>query len=107
MGSSLFGHGDNITSVTFGGVPTIINYTDISNSSIQVRIQLINNIAETLVPVRIVADTFAIVESTGDIWTYLVQGEVRNVTPSEGQEGTRVNITGGWSNITNNMSFNH
>ena len=77
MGTNLFGHGENVTSVTFGGVPAIINYTDISNSSIQVVVQF-SNTTETMVPVRIVADTFAVVESTGDIWTYLV-------TISEGQ----------------------
>ena len=44
--------------------------------------------------IRIVADTSAIVQSNGSIWTYLVEGRVTNVMPSEGQEGTRVNITG-------------
>ena len=55
--------------------------------------------------ITIVADTSAIVQSNGSVWTYLVEGQVTNIMPPEGQEGTRVTITGtnllgGGSNVS-------
>ena len=55
--------------------------------------------------IRMVADTSAIVESNGSVWTYLVEGQVSNVEPDEGQIGTRVvvsgtNLLGGGNNIS-------
>ena len=49
---------------------------------------------DTPVPIEITADTFAVVSSTGNIWTYLVQGAIQNVQPAQGQEGTRITIDG-------------
>ena len=53
-----------------------------------------SNTVDTPSMITIVADTSAIVQSNGSIWTYLVEGRVTGVMPPEGQEGTRVNITG-------------
>ena len=47
------------------------------------------------VVIELIGDTMAIVRSVSPVvWTYLVQGEVANVQPPEGQRGTLVTITG-------------
>ena len=80
--------------MTFGDTQATVDPSLASDTQIRVRIQANNNSADQPVAVTILADTSAIVASDGEVWTYLVQGEVVDVTPDEGQEGTRVQITG-------------
>lgn len=95
-GTNLFGHGDNITMVTFGSEQANIDYSLSNNTLIRVRIQEIqeNVTADTPVSIVITATTSAIVESSGNIWTYLVPGQIDMVSPNIGQNGTMLEITG-------------
>ena len=93
-GSNLFGYGNNITNVSLGSVEATIDYFQANNTLIVVRASALNNTAATSVPVTIVADTFAVVTSSGSIWTYLVPGEIDTVSPGQGQEGTIIEIRG-------------
>ena len=93
-GTNLFGHGDNITSVVFGDIPAVIDHSASNNSRILVRVQASNNTVDTAVPIRITADTSAIVASSGAIWTFLVQGAITSNQPLEGQVGTIITING-------------
>ena len=104
-GTDLFGHGSNITDVSFLGIPASIDYSQISNMRLRVRVNSNNNTVDTPASIRMVADTSAIVESNGSVWTYLVEGRVSNVMPAQGQIGTIVevvgtNLLGGGSNIS-------
>ncbi|EGD78400.1 hypothetical protein PTSG_12890, partial [Salpingoeca rosetta] len=45
-------------------------------------------------PVLLISDTGAMVESSGDAWTYLAEGRITSVSPSAGQDGTEVHIRG-------------
>ena len=84
-----------MTAVTFGGIPAEIDFSQSTATSIDVRIQANENITtNTPVSITVTADTSAVVESNGSIWTYIVQGVVDDIQPSTGQEGTRVTITG-------------
>ena len=80
--------------VTFGGVPAEIDYTLSTNTLIRVRIQENTVAVNTPVPIVITATTSAIVESSGNIWTYLVPGRIASVSPNIGQNGTMLEITG-------------
>ena len=92
-GRNLLGYGNNVTSVMFGGQP--VNVINASNSTIFIRINASrNNNDEESVNVTIVSDTFAIVSSEPAAWNFVVEGRVTNVSPSEGQSGTFVNLTG-------------
>ena len=93
-GSNLFGHADNITEVRFGDIPADIDYTASTNTRIRVRIQSSGVTSDTSVAVVITATTSAIVESSGNDWTYLVPGRITSVDPDIGQVGTMVTITG-------------
>ena len=90
-------------SVMFGSQSVdIINVTE---SFVIVRITMYNNRAEVPVNITIIVDTFARVSSAPNIWLYLVEGKVTSTTPSLGQTGTFVTITGtnllaGGKNIT-------
>ena len=102
-GVNLFGHGNKIMSVMFG--PQQVDIINATNSFVIVRITSYNNTAEVAVNVTIISDTFASVSSAPNIWRYLVEGKVTFVTPSQGQSGTFVNISGtnllaGGKNIT-------
>ena len=82
-----------------------IDYSQINNTVIRVRVDANSNTMDTPATIRIDSETSAIVQSNGSIWTYLVEGRVASVTPSEGQEGTRVtiigtNLLGGGSSIS-------
>ena len=94
LGTNLFGHGENVTSVLFGGVATTIDHTSSNNTAIVVQVQANNNTMDTSVAIRIISDTSAIVISDTPIWTFLVQGQVSSNQPQEGQVGTRVEISG-------------
>lgn len=94
VGTNLFGHGGNITSVMFGDVPAVIDYSLSNNTRIEVRVQANDNTVDTAVPIRIVADTSALVVSSSPIWTFLVQGEISSNQPLQGQVGTVIVITG-------------
>ena len=78
----------------FGDTQATIDYTMASDTEIRVRIQPNANTGNLPVAVTILAETSAIIASDGEVWTYLVQGAVVGVAPAEGQEGTRVVITG-------------
>ena len=93
-GNNLFGYANNITSVTLGSVAATVDYSQATNTSIVVRASAMNNTMATSVPVTIVANTNAVVMSNTNIWTYLVQGNIDTVSPGEGQEGTRIEISG-------------
>ena len=78
-----------------GSVQAAIDYNQANNTSVTVRASANNNTASALnVSVTIVADTNALVTSTGNIWTYLVPGNIETISPGEGQEGTRIEING-------------
>ncbi len=100
-GTNLFGHGNNVSNVTFGDLEAEIDFTATTNASIQVRVPMNDNTEVEIVPVQIVADTSAIVDSDGLTWTYLVQGQVIMASPLQGQEGTRVTVTGELTIIRN------
>ena len=92
-GRNLLGYGNNVTSVMFGGQP--VNVINASNTTIFIRINASrNNNNEESVNVTIVSDTFAIVSSDPAAWSFVVEGRVTSVTPSEGQSGTFVTLTG-------------
>ena len=92
-GRNLLGYGNNVTSVMFGGQP--VNVINVSNTTIFVRINASrNNVNEEFVNVTIVSDTFAIVSSDPAAWSFVVEGRVTGVNPSEGQSGTFVTLTG-------------
>ena len=92
-GVNLLGYGNNVTSVMFGGQP--VNVINASNSTIFVRINASrNNVDKEFVNVTIMSDTFAIVPSSPDAWSFVVEGRVTSVTPSKGQSGTFVTLTG-------------
>ena len=93
-GTNLFGHGQNVTSVFFGDIAAIIDYSTANNTMIRVRVQQNNNLNAERVPIRIIADTQAVVNSASPIWTYLIQGQITNNQPQQGQTGSRVEITG-------------
>ena len=93
-GDNILGYGQNVSSVSFGNIPAIVDYSSLSNSSVSVRVQANNNTSPGMVRVRIISDTGAIVQSQGLAWTYLVPGEITSNTPLEGQAGTRIEITG-------------
>ena len=94
-GIDLFGHGDNITSVMFGDIPATIDFSRSTSTLINVRIQPNTKITRaTPVYVSVTSNTYAIVNSSIPIWTYLAQGVVTDIQPPTGQEGTRVTITG-------------
>ena len=78
----------------FGETQATIDYSQTSDSEIRVRIQPNENTENLPVAVTILAESSAIVASDGEVWTYLVQGAVVGVAPAEGQEGTRIEITG-------------
>ena len=94
-GSNLYGFGNSILNVTFGGVLAVIDgQTTPTNSSITVRVQSNNITAAQLVPITILSDTLAIVQSSFN-WTYQVEGSIQYTIPSaQGQQGTRITILG-------------
>ena len=92
-GENLLGYGSDVMSVMFGGQP--VNVINTSNSTIFIRINdSRGNNNEEPVNVTIVSDTFAIVSSAPNAWSFVVQGRVTTVTPTEGQSGTFVTLTG-------------
>ena len=103
-GVNLLGYGSNVTTVMFG--EQLVNVINVSNNSIFVRINSsMNNTNIEAVNVTIVSNTFAIITSAPITWSFLVEGRVTNVTPTEGQVGTIVtlrgtNLLGNGSNIT-------
>ena len=94
IGTNLFGHGDSVTMVTFGGIQAEIDSTSSSNTQVQVRIGENDIDTNTPVSITITSNTLATVESDSDIWTYLVPGNIDDVTPATGQNRTRVTIAG-------------
>lgn len=94
-GTNLLGHGGNITSVFFGDVAGTIDYSEVNDTVVRVRVQANDNTATEATLVRIIADTSAIVSSADpSIWTFLVEGEVVTNRPQQGQVGTEIVITG-------------
>lgn len=78
----------------FGDISGTIDYSEVNDSVVRVRVQANNNTAIETTSIRIIADTSAIVSSTDSIWTFLVQGEVATNQPQLGQVGTDIVITG-------------
>ena len=93
-GTNLFGYGSNITQVKLGDAHAEILYEQTDNSSILVRATRLNVSENTPVDITIIADTNAMVASSGQPFSYLKEGEITNVFPNIGQIGTIVNITG-------------
>ena len=92
-GMNLLGYGNSVTSVMFGA--QAVDIIDVSNSVISVRINSSrNNNAVEPVNVTIISDTSAIVSSASDAWSFLIEGQITDVTPREGQSGTFVTLTG-------------
>ena len=101
VGSGLLGGGANAVSVTLSGVAA--GLVSCSNTTCIVN-ALANNIGAGLGDVVIVSNTGAVVTGTG-AFTYSTVGTISLVTPSQGQWGTLVSITGqrllgGGSNLT-------
>lgn len=91
-GFQLYGYGTGISSVSFGSYEVdIINST---LSTVTVRIVSNNVTNDTSVDITITSDTRAIIQSPLNYWTYLPNGVISSVTPSIGQEGSIVTITG-------------
>ncbi|XP_019848673.1 PREDICTED: uncharacterized protein LOC109580202 [Amphimedon queenslandica] len=90
---------DNITelSVECGGIPaSVLSY---ESDSVHVRVNptnLINALSNIQITVTNYGLTFTV--SIPNAWTYLIPGQVDVVTPSFGQYGTRLEITG--TNLT-------
>ena len=93
-GFELFGYGSNVSIVKFGEVEADIIYNLASNSSITVRVGNYMTFNDTSVNITILADNNAVVTSTELMWTYLRTGEILSVTPSRGQFGSLVTVTG-------------
>jgi len=90
-GTSLYPDGDTLTSVTLAGVAaTILNY---STGFIQLRAGRPAILESFDGPVVITAESGAILSSTTN-FTYLQEGIIFSVTPSQGQNGSMVEIKG-------------
>ncbi|MAE46192.1 MAG: hypothetical protein CMJ86_04790, partial [Planctomycetes bacterium] len=89
-GERLRGAGNSVESVTLGGTSATIE----SQSDDEVRVVAgVANASAGAVAVVLTADTGATV-SEGDGWTYLTAGNVDSVSPSSGQVGTEIEISG-------------
>ena len=78
----------------FGDILGTIDYSEVNDSTVRVRVQANNNTALETTSIRLIADTSAIVSSIGSIWTFLVEGVVAMNQPQQGQVGTEIVITG-------------
>ena len=93
-GINLFGYGSNVTAVRLGGVNAEIDYSSTTNSSIRVRAGPFNTPTNTPVPITIISDTSALVQSASVMWTYIPPGQITSILPAQGQFGSMVTITG-------------
>ena len=93
-GTNLFGYGDTASTVMLGQVSAQIIHDMSTNSSVYVRAGALSTTTNTAVPVSIVSNTFAQVQSTMNIWTYIPQGQITSISPAEGQFGSTITITG-------------
>ena len=80
--------------MTFGGVEADIDFTVTTTTLVRVRIRGNSVLTDTQIAIEITATTSALVTSSGNVWTYLVPGEIEDVAPDSGQNGTMVEITG-------------
>ena len=90
-GEDLFGGGSKITEVSFGNILATVD----SYSNKEINVSLSDNHADypTAIDITIVSDTGAVVTFT-DGFTFVKPGDIVSVSPSSGQYGTVVMITG-------------
>jgi len=91
-GINLLGYGMEVSEIRFGSQS--VDVLNASDTSIFVRVTEHGNHSVEPVNVTVISDTFAIVSSSPLTWSFLVQGVVIAVDPTQGQAGTIVNITG-------------
>ena len=65
-----------------------------TNSSIYARAGSFSTASNTAVRATITSNTFAQVQSTTNIWTYIPPGQITSISPAEGQFGSTITITG-------------
>ena len=65
-----------------------------TNSSVYVRAGAFSTVSNTAVQITIMSNTFAQVQSTMNIWTYITPGQITSISPAEGQFGSMITITG-------------
>jgi hypothetical protein len=100
-GTNLLGGGLTTKKVSIGGV-AVQNIVSFSNTQVVVVVGTSSSIGPAIV--EIVSDTGATVTSSLSVWEYISDGNIAFVKPEEGQEGTRVVLSGteflgGGSNI--------
>lgn len=84
-------NGSNLQSATLSGIPATV-VTQTSNRVVLAAGELQTNVLQSG-PIVLTSVNGALVTSTSQ-WTYNVPGRIASVTPSEGQFGTRVTISG-------------
>ena len=90
-GTSLLGNGSRLVSAILVGVPAIIKKQTNNNVVLEAGAYATN--LSTSGPVVLTSDNGAMVTSSLR-WTYIASGHIDVVTPSEGQFGSLVNISG-------------
>ena len=90
-GENLLGGGNNVTELKFGLVSATVH--SYSNNEINASLSDNNDDYPVTVDITIVSDTGAIITFT-DGFTIITPGNIGSVTPSSGQYGTLVTITG-------------
>ena len=88
-GQRLLGGGASIADATLGGVRAVV----VNASDASVVLEAADSIAQTNVDVVLVADSGAIVRSAGT-WTYAARGSISSLSPTSGQFGTLVTVSG-------------
>jgi mucin-19 len=90
VGFSLLAGATRVVSVTLAGIPaTIVNF---SNTAIRVVANRGSGV-QTTGAIVIMAETNAMITAPAS-WTYVSEGQIRNVAPSQGQHGSVVTISG-------------
>ncbi|PHR02316.1 MAG: hypothetical protein COB29_14000, partial [Sulfitobacter sp.] len=90
-GSTLLGGGSSVASVTFGNISVTV-YLGGNDNQIQV-VDVGGGVVGVAVDVVITSDSGArVTETLG--WTQSPAGQIVDISPTSGQRGTRINITG-------------
>jgi hypothetical protein len=90
-GTDLLGGAAELATVFLGG--TEVEQVVVS-SNVQVVVVSASNTSLSNDTIKLVASTGAVIENTDGLWSYLQAGEIDSVSPSEGQEGTVITISG-------------
>ena len=92
-GSNMLGGGSSIISVNLGGLE--VGAITVDNSDTEIHVVSVSGDSGAAAgdSIVLVADSGAITTQAG-VWTYISPGDVTSVSPSEGQFGTVVTISG-------------